>query len=100
MNPADHQLDLERRSRLGMVEAIWGEHKSVDQLVRIFEALAQEIERRVAARDAAHAHDALLHAQPLGIALLRLVQRDVRLDPLDLRGRRVLEHGMGAPRPR
>jgi len=40
MNPADHQLDLERRSRLGMVEAIWGEHKSVDQLVRILDALA------------------------------------------------------------
>lgn len=34
----DHQLDLERRSRLGMVEAIWGEHKSADQIARIIDA--------------------------------------------------------------
>jgi NCAIR mutase (PurE)-related protein len=50
MNPADHQLDLERRSRLGMVEAIWGEHKSVDQLVRILEALAVADELILATR--------------------------------------------------
>ena len=30
--PLDLQLDLQRRSRLGMVEAIWGEHKSVEQI--------------------------------------------------------------------
>ncbi|MFM1811492.1 MAG: hypothetical protein RLZZ336_430, partial [Cyanobacteriota bacterium] len=39
MTTDDHQLDLERRSRLGMVEAIWGEHKSIDQLVRIIDTL-------------------------------------------------------------
>jgi hypothetical protein len=39
MTTDDHQLDLERRDRLGMVEAIWGEHKSVDQLVRIIDTL-------------------------------------------------------------
>ncbi|MFM7549266.1 MAG: nickel pincer cofactor biosynthesis protein LarB [Cyanobacteriota bacterium] len=31
----DHRLDLQRRQRLGMVEAIWGEHKTADQLARI-----------------------------------------------------------------
>ncbi len=30
-----HRLDLGRRQRLGMVEAIWGEHKSADQIARI-----------------------------------------------------------------
>ena len=35
MNPADHQLDLERRSRLGMVEAIWGQDKSAAQIASI-----------------------------------------------------------------
>ena len=33
--PAPHRLDLERRRRLGMVEAIWGEHKSADQIAAI-----------------------------------------------------------------
>ncbi len=28
-------LDLERRRRLGMVEAVWGEHKSADQIIAI-----------------------------------------------------------------
>ena len=42
---SDHQLDLQRRNRLGMVEAIWGEHKSVDQIARIISAMhaAQEL---------------------------------------------------------
>jgi NCAIR mutase (PurE)-related protein len=31
-------LDLERRHRIGLVEAIWGEHKSDTQIVRILEA--------------------------------------------------------------
>jgi len=37
-------LDLERRQRLGMVEAIWGEHKSAEQIaasLRQFEAADQ-----------------------------------------------------------
>jgi len=32
---SEHQLDLDRRQRLGMVEAIWGENKSVEQISRI-----------------------------------------------------------------
>ena len=39
MSTDDHQLDLQRRQRLGMVEAIWGEHKSADQLARIIRRL-------------------------------------------------------------
>ena len=31
----DSRLDLQRRQRLGMVEAIWGEHKTADQIIAI-----------------------------------------------------------------
>ena len=31
----EHRLDLERRQRLGLVEAIWGEHKSAEQIIAI-----------------------------------------------------------------
>lgn len=34
----DVHLDFDRRQRLGVVEAIWGEHKSDDQIIRILEA--------------------------------------------------------------
>ena len=30
---AEHRLDLERRQRLGLVEAVWGEHKSAEQII-------------------------------------------------------------------
>ena len=39
MTLQDSRLDLERRRRLGMVEAIWGEHKSVEQIVSILLAM-------------------------------------------------------------
>jgi len=39
--PADLRLDLDRRSRLGMVEAIWGEHKSAGQIAAALEGLHQ-----------------------------------------------------------
>jgi hypothetical protein len=32
-------LDLGRRQRLGMVEAVWGEHKSADQILEILQRL-------------------------------------------------------------
>ena len=32
---SEHCLDLERRQRLGLVEAIWGEHKSAEQIIAI-----------------------------------------------------------------
>ena len=50
MTPPDHQLDLQRRSRLGMVEAIWGEHKSADQLARVIAELHQQGELALATR--------------------------------------------------
>ncbi|MEB3349964.1 MAG: nickel pincer cofactor biosynthesis protein LarB [Cyanobacteriota bacterium] len=34
------ELDLERRRRLGMVEAVWGEHKSAEQIALIVRRLA------------------------------------------------------------
>ena len=37
----DLRLDLDRRSRLGMVEAIWGEHKSAGQIVAALEGMHQ-----------------------------------------------------------
>ena len=39
MTVQESRLDLERRRRLGMVEAVWGEHKSVDQIVAILLAM-------------------------------------------------------------
>ena len=30
-----HRLDLDRRSRLGMLEAVWGEHKTSEQIIAI-----------------------------------------------------------------
>ena len=31
----DARLDLQRRQRLGMVEAVWGEHKTADQILNV-----------------------------------------------------------------
>ena len=36
----DARLDLKRRQRLGMVEAVWGEHKTADQISAILESFA------------------------------------------------------------
>ena len=37
----DVRLDLGRRQRLGMVEAVWGEHKSADQITAVMLGLHQ-----------------------------------------------------------
>ena len=40
----DARLDLQRRQRLGMVEAVWGEHKTADQILNVlrgFEAAGE-----------------------------------------------------------
>ncbi|MCP9857669.1 MULTISPECIES: nickel pincer cofactor biosynthesis protein LarB [unclassified Cyanobium] len=37
----DVRLDLGRRQRLGMVEAVWGEHKSADQITAVLLGLRQ-----------------------------------------------------------
>ena len=42
MDPVqDARLDLNRRRRLGMVEAIWGEHKTADQIINILEGFSE-----------------------------------------------------------
>jgi NCAIR mutase (PurE)-related protein len=65
------RLDLGRRQRLGMVEAIWGEHKTAEQLAAILRQLGERGELALATRvDAAKAaavrqllgpQDALVH---------------------------------------
>lgn len=37
----DARLDLERRQRLGMVEAVWGQHKSADQIATVLRGFDQ-----------------------------------------------------------
>jgi NCAIR mutase (PurE)-related protein len=67
-NNTEHRLDLGRRQRLGMVEAIWGEHKSAEQIARIFEALHAAGELGLATRispEKAAAVAALLPASEL-----------------------------------
>lgn len=60
---SDHRLDLQRRQRLGMVEAVWGEHKSSAQIAAIAAALLEAGEvvlvTRVAAEKAAAVRAAL-----------------------------------------
>jgi NCAIR mutase (PurE)-related protein len=40
MASPEHRLDLQRPERLGMVEAVWGEHKTAGQIVAIAQAFA------------------------------------------------------------
>ena len=35
----DIRFDFERRERIGLIEAIWGEDKSIDQLKRVSKAV-------------------------------------------------------------
>ena len=44
------RLDLDRRRRLGMVEAIWGEHKSAEQIALVLEQLQAASELGLATR--------------------------------------------------
>jgi NCAIR mutase (PurE)-related protein len=60
----DHRLDLQRRQRLGMVEAIWGEHKSADQLARIIQNLMEEGELAFATRVSAEKAEAVRSLLP------------------------------------
>tara|TARA_Y100000813_G_scaffold130974_1_gene94497 strand:+ start:97 stop:765 length:669 start_codon:yes stop_codon:yes gene_type:complete len=41
VNTPDARIDLQRRERLGMVEAVWGEHKTADQIIAILESFAK-----------------------------------------------------------
>ncbi len=65
------RLDLQRRQRIGMVEAIWGEHKTADQIAAILMRLQRAGELALATRvDAAKAQAVaeLIEAEPSGAA--------------------------------
>lgn len=50
MTVQEARLDLARRQRLGMVEAVWGEHKSVDQIVAILRSMRSAAELALVTR--------------------------------------------------
>ncbi len=50
MTNPESRLDLQRRSRLGMVEAIWGENKSSKQIAEILRILSREGELALVTR--------------------------------------------------
>lgn len=95
------RLDLQRRGRLGMAEAIWGEHKSAEQIARILVQQQQAGELAMATRvDSAKAEAvAALLQQPLADGGLQFhaAARGLSLgDPLPLqqeRGRVVVLSG-------
>lgn len=67
----DIRLDLERRRRLGMVEAIWGEHKSAEQIAAILRQLRQAgevalVTRVTPAKAEAVLHDLAAEGEPAG----------------------------------
>jgi len=39
----DIRFDFQRRERLGLIEAIWGQDKSIDQLKRLSESLLSKM---------------------------------------------------------
>lgn len=62
---SEHRLDLGRRQRLGMVEAIWGENKSAEQIARILIATHAAAELALATRiEPAKAHAVALELGP------------------------------------
>jgi NCAIR mutase (PurE)-related protein len=71
------RLDLQRRQRIGMVEAIWGEHKTAEQIASILLRLQGAGELALATRvNAAKAQAVadLIEASPSGSALLEQLQ--------------------------
>ena len=71
------RLDLQRRQRIGMVEAIWGEHKTAEQIASILLRLQSAGELALATRvDAAKAQAVaeLIEANPSGAALHEQLQ--------------------------
>jgi NCAIR mutase (PurE)-related protein len=60
----DLRLDLGRRARIGMVEAIWGEHKSQEQIIAALSGLRQGGETALVTRLAPERLPPLLEALP------------------------------------
>ena len=58
--PRDIRLDLDRRQRLGMVEAVWGEHKSAEQIVAVLQGLHNGAEIALVTRVAPAKAEAVL----------------------------------------
>lgn len=59
-------LDLDRRRRLGMVEAVWGEHKSAAQIIPIAQKMLSAAETVLVTRVAPDKAEAVLAALPPG----------------------------------
>jgi NCAIR mutase (PurE)-related protein len=71
------RLDLQRRQRIGMVEAIWGEHKTAEQIASILLRLQSAGELALATRvdtTKAQVVAELIEANPSGAALLEQLQ--------------------------
>ena len=60
----DARLDLKRRERLGMVEAVWGEHKTAKQIITILERFSAADELGLVTRVSPEKADAVLAALP------------------------------------
>ena len=60
----DARLDLKRRERLGMVEAVWGEHKTAEQIIAILERFSAADELGLVTRVSPEKADAVLAALP------------------------------------
>ena len=60
----DARLDLKRRQRLGMVEAVWGEHKTAEQIITILERFSAADELGLVTRVSPEKADAVLAALP------------------------------------
>ena len=60
----DARLDLKRRERLGMVEAVWGEHKTAEQIITILERFSAADELGLVTRVSSEKADAVLAALP------------------------------------
>ena len=71
------RLDLQRRGRIGMVEAIWGEHKTAEQIAAILLRLREAGELALATRVDASKAEAVrqhLEAEPAAAALVEPLQ--------------------------
>jgi NCAIR mutase (PurE)-related protein len=71
------RLDLQRRDRIGMVEAIWGEHKTAEQIAGILLQLRKAGEPALATRvdpGKAEAVRQALQAEPAAAALVEQLQ--------------------------
>jgi NCAIR mutase (PurE)-related protein len=60
----DARLDLKRRERLGMVEAVWGENKTAEQIITILERFSAADELGLVTRVSPEKADAVLAALP------------------------------------